>query len=301
MVAWPVHGSGLGLAPSPTSRRAGAMHFSRNLTLRTMPSKSSSARRMDLADDLAPLESTVPKVGRPRKRPMNGACLFGPADDPKLLARQPQPPLDMMLTSLQPVPLVEPGRYVSTPCDQYGLNADAGLLVASAATKQLSQNGSDHFSAASPIAACVVPSGYFAFANLAQVKCDERPNGCLNCERLELTCVQHGSDPPLESPTTPRAITGIKRKRTFRVCIPCRQSKIKCTGERPVCSRCRQKSIACAYDADAAEPAWVQQAMPAVTPVSRQHPDTSSASPPRHASSAPSSGPQGDYPATLSW
>jgi hypothetical protein len=199
---------------------------------------------------------------------------------------------------------VEPGRYVSTPYKQCDPVADAYLLIAFAATIQFgyySRYYSGYLSAACTIAACVVPSGYFAFANLAQVKCDERPNGCLNCERLELTCVQHGSDPPLESPTTPRAITGIKRKRTFRVCIPCRQSKIKCTGERPFCSRCRQKSIACAYDADAAEPAWVQQTTHAVTPMSQQHPDSPSTSPPRQASNAPSSGPQGDYPSSLSW
>ncbi|KAF2440104.1 hypothetical protein P171DRAFT_457819 [Karstenula rhodostoma CBS 690.94] len=134
-------------------------------------------------------------------------------------------------------------------------------------------------------------------STVPQVKCDERPNGCLNCERLQLTCVQHSSDQPSESLITPRAITGIKRKRTFRVCIPCRQSKIKCTGERPICSRCKQKSLACAYDGDAAEPAWTH----AVTPSSQQHPDTPSVSPPRHVSSVPSVAPQGEYPSSLSW
>ncbi|KAL5429348.1 hypothetical protein PMIN05_010752 [Paraphaeosphaeria minitans] len=174
-----------------------------------MSSKSSSVRRMDLSEDLAPLESNVSQVGRPRRRPVN-AC---------------------------------------------------------------------------------------ATCKARKVKCDERPKICLNCEKLSLTCVQHGSDQALENPIMPRAITGIKRKRTFRVCIPCRQSKIKCTGERPICSRCKQKSLACAYDADAAEPAWIH----AVTPVSQQHPDSPLISPPRHASSAPSLGSQGDYPATLSW
>ena len=130
------------------------------------------------------------------------------------------------------------------------------------------------------------------------MKCDERANGCLNCERLQLTCVQHGGDHPVEAS---RSITGIKRKRTFRVCIPCRQSKIKCSGERPVCSRCEQKSIACAYDAEeAAEPAWVHAVTPA-PPTNTHGMETPSMSPPRRARTAPSLGPLKDYPPSLAW
>lgn len=101
-----------------------------------------------------------------------------------------------------------------------------------------------------------------------KVKCDERPNGCLNCERLQLACLQNGTVTPsssttinAQSPTSPTSIQpviGIKRKRTFRSCVPCRDSKVKCSGERPLCSRCQQRRTTCVYDAEQNEPAWVQ-------------------------------------------
>lgn len=53
-------------------------------------------------------------------------------------------------------------------------------------------------------------------------------------------------------------IVGVKRKRTFRSCVPCRDSKVKCSGERPVCLRCQQRRTSCVYDAEQNEPAWVQ-------------------------------------------
>ncbi|KAF1953426.1 hypothetical protein CC80DRAFT_451000 [Byssothecium circinans] len=130
-----------------------------------------------------------------------------------------------------------------------------------------------------PVNAC-------ATCRARKVKCDERANGCLNCERLQLNCVQHASDGSaavVGQNDAPRAITGIKRKRTFRVCIPCRQSKIKCAGERPVCSRCRQRAVTCVYDAESAvEPAWVQTIAPSSSQSSPCDVETSSASPPVH-------------------
>jgi hypothetical protein len=95
---------------------------------------------------------------------------------------------------------------------------------------------------------------------LAQVKCDERPNGCLNCERLQLDCVQNGQiASAVKKPgTAVEPIIGIKRKRTFRSCVPCRDAKVKCSGEKPKCTRCSQRRTSCLYDAEANEPAWVQ-------------------------------------------
>lgn len=94
----------------------------------------------------------------------------------------------------------------------------------------------------------------------SQVKCDERPNGCLNCERLQLDCVQNGgvSAAARRSNTAYEPVVGIKRKRTFRSCVPCRDSKVKCSGERPTCTRCQQRRTTCVYDAEHNEPAWVQ-------------------------------------------
>ncbi|KAH8724439.1 fungal-specific transcription factor domain-containing protein [Phaeosphaeriaceae sp. PMI808] len=104
-----------------------------------------------------------------------------------------------------------------------------------------------------PVNAC-------ATCRARKVKCDERSNGCLNCERLQLDCVQHGQvASALKRPGTGvEPIIGIKRKRTFRSCVPCRESKVKCSGERPKCNRCSQRRTSCVYDAETNEPAWVQ-------------------------------------------
>lgn len=99
-----------------------------------------------------------------------------------------------------------------------------------------------------------------AWLTTPQVKCDERANGCLNCERLQLNCVQNGlvASAVKRPSTTVEPVVGIKRKRTFRSCVPCRESKVKCSGERPKCNRCSQRRTSCVYDAETNEPAWVQ-------------------------------------------
>ncbi|KAF1940089.1 hypothetical protein EJ02DRAFT_407277 [Clathrospora elynae] len=104
-----------------------------------------------------------------------------------------------------------------------------------------------------PVNAC-------ATCRARKVKCDERPNGCLNCEKLQLDCVQDGvvSTARKRPSTTFEPVVGIKRKRTFRSCVQCRDSKVKCSGERPKCNRCQQRRTTCVYDAEQNEPAWVQ-------------------------------------------
>ncbi|KAF2134924.1 hypothetical protein P153DRAFT_305844 [Dothidotthia symphoricarpi CBS 119687] len=104
------------------------------------------------------------------------------------------------------------------------------------------------------------PLNACATCRARKVKCDERPNGCLNCERLQLSCVQNGalSTAVKRSSASFEPAVGIKRKRTFRSCVTCRDSKVKCSGERPTCLRCQQRRAACVYDAEAIEPAWVQ-------------------------------------------
>lgn len=76
--------------------------------------------------------------------------------------------------------------------------------------------------------------------NLPQVKCDGRPNGCRNCERLHLTCVDDSSS----TATLPLTLGSI---RTYRSCTNCRSSKTKCNGDRPRCSRCVARSMDCVY------------------------------------------------------
>jgi hypothetical protein len=90
----------------------------------------------------------------------------------------------------------------------------------------------------------------------AQVKCDERPGGCSNCERLSLKCPgnnleQLSSVEELRLP--PQA--GAKRIKIYRSCGQCRASKTRCSGDRPVCLRCRRKNQDCIYNSNP-DPAW---------------------------------------------
>lgn len=107
------------------------------------------------------------------------------------------------------------------------------------------------------------PRRPLAAHNCAQVKCDERPGGCLNCARLNLACP---SGPDSLQPGAPAAVdddddaaqtqAGLRRLRTYRSCKACRGSKTRCSGQRPVCQRCRHKKIDCVYDGKQT-PAWV--------------------------------------------
>lgn len=85
-----------------------------------------------------------------------------------------------------------------------------------------------------------------------KVKCDGRPNGCRNCERLQLDCV--GDNGLTASRNTPVALRKI---RTYRSCKSCRLSKTKCNGDRPKCSRCTAKKTECVYDGGSA-PRWAR-------------------------------------------
>jgi hypothetical protein len=96
-----------------------------------------------------------------------------------------------------------------------------------------------------------------------KVRCDERPEVCLNCEKLGLPC----NGPAIPSGQTKQAasdtaespvVAGVKRKRTFRSCTECRATKTRCSGDKPVCLRCSQKNLSCNYN-DSSEPAWQQQ------------------------------------------
>ncbi|KAK5997596.1 putative transcriptional regulatory protein [Cladobotryum mycophilum] len=86
-----------------------------------------------------------------------------------------------------------------------------------------------------------------------KVKCDGRPNGCRNCERLQLECVGDNGT-PTGSRATP---VSLRKIRTYRSCTSCRLSKTKCNGDRPKCSRCAAKKTECVYDGGAA-PRWAK-------------------------------------------
>ncbi|KAF4980480.1 hypothetical protein FZEAL_3525 [Fusarium zealandicum] len=88
-----------------------------------------------------------------------------------------------------------------------------------------------------------------------KVKCDGRPgpDGCRNCERLQLECVDDEG-----SKSGRRSVPMSLRKiRTYRSCTGCRVSKTKCDGDRPKCSRCNAREIDCEYDGGSA-PRWAR-------------------------------------------
>lgn len=96
------------------------------------------------------------------------------------------------------------------------------------------------------------------------MKCDERPEGCLNCERLQIPCLRpvaaSRSAPVAVSATRPDAPNDkFHRHRTFRSCNSCRLAKVRCSGERPECERCSRRKVSCEYG-DKEAPRWVKRA-----------------------------------------
>ncbi|KAF7548014.1 hypothetical protein G7046_g8824 [Stylonectria norvegica] len=103
-------------------------------------------------------------------------------------------------------------------------------------------------------------------AYLIQVKCDGRPNGCRNCERLQLECVDdEGSNKSGSGHRS--APVSLRKIRTYRSCTHCRVSKTKCDGDRPKCSRCLARDLDCIYDGGSA-PRWARNLSKAPTSAS---------------------------------
>ncbi|ESU08007.1 hypothetical protein FGSG_02554 [Fusarium graminearum PH-1] len=100
-----------------------------------------------------------------------------------------------------------------------------------------------------------------------KVKCDGRPNGCRNCERLQLECVDDdGSKSGSRRGSVP---VSLRKIRTYRSCTSCRVSKTKCDGDRPRCSRCCARNLECQYDGGSA-PRWARNLSKASTSVSNE-------------------------------
>ncbi|RGP75822.1 nitrate assimilation regulatory nira [Fusarium longipes] len=98
-----------------------------------------------------------------------------------------------------------------------------------------------------------------------RVKCDGRPNGCRNCERLQLECVDDdGSKSGSRRGSVP---VSLRKIRTYRSCTSCRVSKTKCDGDRPRCSRCCARNLECQYDGGPA-PRWARNLSKAPTSTS---------------------------------
>lgn len=95
------------------------------------------------------------------------------------------------------------------------------------------------------------PGGRLKLTMHRQVKCDERPNICGNCEKLNLTCVQPGTGATVGA--------SLHHDRALKACRECRSAKIRCSGAvgQP-CQRCQDRSLRCEHDAKP-EPRWISQ------------------------------------------
>lgn len=94
------------------------------------------------------------------------------------------------------------------------------------------------------------------------MKCDERPNGCANCARLQIPClrpVPSRSTSASEAQEQAANAERLHRQRTFRSCNSCRAAKVRCSGERPCCQRCNRRDEKCEYDGKGA-PRWINRA-----------------------------------------
>ncbi|KAG6292080.1 hypothetical protein E4U46_000507 [Claviceps purpurea] len=90
-----------------------------------------------------------------------------------------------------------------------------------------------------------------------KVRCDGRPDGCRNCERLQLECVADDGSKRRGVSTSSSSSVSMRKLRTYRSCQRCRLSKTKCDGDRPKCSRCAVKLVQCVYNGGAA-PRWTR-------------------------------------------
>lgn len=94
----------------------------------------------------------------------------------------------------------------------------------------------------------------------AKVKCDERPQACLNCQRLGVECSGYMPGPLKRSvrlqimrrSAADETVTeaGTQRKRLLESCQACRVAKTKCSGDNPNCARCFERGIKCHYKRD---------------------------------------------------
>lgn len=94
------------------------------------------------------------------------------------------------------------------------------------------------------------------------MKCDERADSCLNCEKADLCCPGYPEKPEALSTTARRlvrpsgeqlkhhTVSGVKRRRLVEACSECRRQKERCSADRPACTRCKRTGKPCHYRSD---------------------------------------------------
>ncbi|KAK2756479.1 hypothetical protein FQN54_005372 [Arachnomyces sp. PD_36] len=97
---------------------------------------------------------------------------------------------------------------------------------------------------------------------LVSVKCDERANTCLNCEKAALCCPGYPETPEALSTATRRlvrptgeqlkhhTVSGVKRRRLMEACLECRRQKERCSADKPTCARCKRTGKQCSYQSE---------------------------------------------------
>lgn len=84
---------------------------------------------------------------------------------------------------------------------------------------------------------------------ILQVKCDETPGVCLNCQNVESVCEWPDSQ-NASGAFSSRTLLGPpihKGQRRRPACEACRVAKTRCSREAPACSHCRGEGISCVY------------------------------------------------------
>ncbi|KAI0973781.1 hypothetical protein F4678DRAFT_459268 [Xylaria arbuscula] len=98
-----------------------------------------------------------------------------------------------------------------------------------------------------------------------KIKCDETPESCLNCDRIQAVCPGYGNAQINRSDfnqlqgqsSDDLTEAGIKRSRSLVSCEGCRRAKTKCVREGPACAKCLQKNVPCVFQAsDSDSPIW---------------------------------------------
>lgn len=115
------------------------------------------------------------------------------------------------------------------------------------------------------------------------MKCDERINNCLNCEKAALCCPGYPETPEALSTAARRlvrptgeqlkhhTVSGVKRRRLVEACLECRRQKERCSADKPTCARCTRTGKECHYQSEQASQVERRSTRSASSSVSNQN------------------------------
>ena len=115
------------------------------------------------------------------------------------------------------------------------------------------------------------------------MKCDERTDNCLNCEKAALCCPGYPETPEALSTAARRlvrpsgeqlkhhTVSGVKRRRLVEACLECRRQKERCSADKPTCARCQRTGKQCHYQSEQIPPVEPRSSRRASSSVSNQN------------------------------